>query len=441
MASPPADPLRDKLRRLRREEGGGKGPGREATVPAWLRRRLGRDAPGKGPAGDTGPRSVGEPADLEVFSRDEGEHAARIRTFTADHRHGDVALGDVVEASRETIALVARDPALEGLDPTRAVYLDIETTGLSGGAGTIPFLVALGSFCAEASGCSRFEMWQGFLRGPEEERALLAEVARRIRAGDGVVSFFGKSFDRHRLEDKMLVHGIEPPFEGRAHLDLYHPLRRLYGGAFEDGRLGTMEHELAGVQREDDLPGSFAPAAWFDFLGGRAHRLEEVFQHNLDDVLSLVTLAAHLGDTVAERRAGGGSLPGPALARARGLARLFAGRRDWTEALRWVDRALERDSAKERPWLLLRADLVRRTADWGEVLPLYEEIAEGERDEIAARALIEVAKLREHRAKDFAGALDAVGRARDVIRRAVVGSRRSRLLADCDHRASRLRKR
>jgi len=352
-----------------------------------------------------------------------------------------VALGDVVEASRETIALVARDPALEGLDPTRAVYLDIETTGLSGGAGTIPFLVALGSFCAEASGCSRFEMWQGFLRGPEEERALLAEVARRIRAGDGVVSFFGKSFDRHRLEDKMLVHGIEPPFEGRAHLDLYHPLRRLYGGAFEDGRLGTMEHELAGVQREDDLPGSFAPAAWFDFLGGRAHRLEEVFQHNLDDVLSLVTLAAHLGDTVAERRAGGGSLPGPALARARGLARLFAGRRDWTEALRWVDRALERDSAKERPWLLLRADLVRRTADWGEVLPLYEEIAEGERDEIAARALIEVAKLREHRAKDFAGALDAVGRARDVIRRAVVGSRRSRLLADCDHRASRLRKR
>ena len=40
------------------------------------------------------------------------------------------------------------------------------------------------------------------------------------------------------------------------------------------------------------------PAAWFDYLHGRPHRLEGVFQHNLDDVKSLVTLLAHVGREV-----------------------------------------------------------------------------------------------------------------------------------------------
>jgi uncharacterized protein YprB with RNaseH-like and TPR domain len=135
-----------------------------------------------------------------------------------------------------------------------------------------------------------FEIWQGFLPSPAEEAALLAETARRIRAASYVVSFFGKSFDRHRLEDKMRLYGIAPPFADKPHLDLYWPLRRLNKGRFADCRLRTLERELAGVTREDDLPGSFAPAAWFDYLGQRAHRLEGVFQHNLDDVKSLAVL-------------------------------------------------------------------------------------------------------------------------------------------------------
>src|SRR5262249_23502452 len=156
-----------------------------------------------------------------------------------------------------------------------------------GGAGTHVYLVGIGRFDGDA-----FEVWQGFARGPEEEAALLASCADRIRASSGLVTFFGKSFDRHRLQDKMRVHRIDPPFAERAHFDLYRACRGLYGRAFEDGRLATMERELCGVARERDLPGSFAPAAWFDFLAGREHLLEEVFRHNFDDVSSLVALAA-----------------------------------------------------------------------------------------------------------------------------------------------------
>src|SRR5690606_37563034 len=122
-----------------------------------------------------------------------------------------------------------------------------------------------------------FVLWQGFLRSPAEEHALLAATAELVGDRSALVSFFGKSFDRHRLEDKMRLFGVPAPFAGLPHLDLYHPLRRLYGAACRDGRLATMESTLCGHAREHDLPGSRAPEAWFDFLAGRPHRLEGVF--------------------------------------------------------------------------------------------------------------------------------------------------------------------
>ena len=157
------------------------------------------------------------------------------------------------------------------------------------GLGVFVYMVGLARFVPGG-----IEVWQGFMAGPEQEAALLEAVRARIAESAGVVSFFGKSFDRHRLEDKMRLHSIEPPFEGLPHLDLYHPLRRLFGKGFGDGRLQTMERELCGLVRPNDLPGSLAPEAWFDFLAGRAHRLEGVFQHNLDDVLSLIGLSQWL---------------------------------------------------------------------------------------------------------------------------------------------------
>jgi uncharacterized protein len=43
-----------------------------------------------------------------------------------------------------------------------------------------------------------------------------------------------------------------------------------------------------GSVREDDLPGSEAPAAWRDFLrAGAEHNLCRIAQHNADDLYSL----------------------------------------------------------------------------------------------------------------------------------------------------------
>lgn len=223
------------------------------------------------------------------LARGEGGAWARVEQLERTYRHGSFALEEVLAASRERLAERARDERLLDIDLERAVFLDTETTGLSGGAGTYVFLVGLGRFTRAG-----FELWQGFLPHPADEKTLLNETAARIFDASLIISFFGKSFDRHRLEDKMRLHGVAPPFEARVHLDLYHPLRRAHRGEFENCRLKTLERELVHVARGDDLPGSFAPAAWFDFLGKRPHRLEGVFRHNREDVLSLVSLAAHL---------------------------------------------------------------------------------------------------------------------------------------------------
>jgi len=263
-----SESLREKLARLRRE----------TELAPSVREQLLR-------------RAAREPLPVlpERLLREDSVLARR----TSSERHGGQLLADALAADRLVLAREARDERLAALDPADALYLDTETTGLSGGSGTYVWMVGLGSFAA-----GQFEVWQGFLSEPAEERPLLELVARRIAAAAYVVSFFGKSFDRHRLEDKMRLHGIAPPFNEKPHLDLYWPLRRRYRGHFADCRLRTLERELCQVERENDLPGSFAPAAWFDYLHGRPHRLEGVFQHNLDDVKSLATLLAHLGREV-----------------------------------------------------------------------------------------------------------------------------------------------
>ncbi len=266
-----------------------------ATTASDLQRRLARRSALLGAVDATAPLptvlelprrvDVGPP---ERLAASRGGAQARVSSFERAHAHGAHALEHGLAHDRALLAASARDPRFADIDLERAVYLDTETTGLSGGAGTYVFLVGLGTFTSAG-----FEVWQGFLDHPGNERALLQETAERIADASAIVSFFGKSFDRHRLEDKMRIHGVAPPFATTPHLDLYWPLRRANQGRFENCRLKTLERELAGVVRDDDLPGSFAPAAWFDFLGNRPHWLEGVFRHNLEDVLSLVALLPH----------------------------------------------------------------------------------------------------------------------------------------------------
>jgi uncharacterized protein YprB with RNaseH-like and TPR domain len=413
-----------RLARLRREERGreAESPG-SAVLPEWFTsRRAAAPSPLEGET-DLAGRTAGPPERLVEHTNARGSFASREELYGADHGHGDWCLAEVLAARAAELAWLAKDGRLEELDPARCVYLDIETTGLAGGAGTIPFLVALGRFEDGA-----FRLWQAFLRDPGEEAAALAEVAERIRAARGVVSFFGKSFDRHRLEDKMRLHGIAPPFAEQPHLDLYHPLRRLYRGAFLDGRLATFERELCGVERVDDLPGAFAPLAWLEFLGGRAHRLEAVFRHNELDVLSLVVLGAHLARTRTEVRGDGRALGGCGRARARAVAELHSARREHSEALEWLERGLVRAGSDEGGLWFRHAECLRRLGQRERALDEFLRLARERRDALGARAWAATLPLA-RRLKRADVEREALAHGPEAAERTLTGRARARTLA------------
>jgi uncharacterized protein YprB with RNaseH-like and TPR domain len=207
------------------------------------------------------------------------------------HAHGRA----VIDANQARLPLPAaaasRDPRFRDIDPASWLFIDTETTSLNSGAGVWVFMVGLGWFERDA-----FRIRQFLLADPGGERALLAAVHGRLEAAGAIVSFHGKSFDAPRLDDRFRLAGLEAAISGRPHLDLLHPLRRLHGERLADCRLRTMEEEILGFRRTDDLPGALCPEAYFAYLRGRPHRLADVFEHNRLDVLSLTALSGHLPD-------------------------------------------------------------------------------------------------------------------------------------------------
>jgi len=181
--------------------------------------------------------------------------------------------------------------------PPPLLFLDLETTGLAGGAGTQAFLV--GCAFAEADG---FRVRQFVLPGFEHERALLAEVAAWTRAHHGLVTFNGRTFDLPLIETRYLFHRLSFPLAGLPHLDMLHPARRLWkarpsiaGPPLDDDscRLSVLERHLAGVHRVGDVPGFEIPSRYFQFVrDGNARPLEAVLEHNRLDLLSLALVTA-----------------------------------------------------------------------------------------------------------------------------------------------------
>jgi uncharacterized protein YprB with RNaseH-like and TPR domain len=285
--------FKSRLRRMRREEGAAtrQRHAARAIVAGQLGRRSERLSRAMLEREDV---SQGDPRDLVREENALGACYSRVLRYELEHVHGEVALGDALLEPALPWRILARDEELEGFGLRGAVYVDTETTGLSGGAGTQVFLIGLGRFVEGG-----FELWQGFLRDPNEEPALLEACAQRVAGCVGIVSFFGKSFDRHRLHERFAYRGRVSPFLELPHLDLYWLCRRLQPHGAEDGKLRTMERLVAGVERPHDLPGSEAPAAWFAYQREQPHLLEPIFEHHRDDVLSLVTVAARLGQLCA----------------------------------------------------------------------------------------------------------------------------------------------
>jgi uncharacterized protein YprB with RNaseH-like and TPR domain len=192
------------------------------------------------------------------------------------------------------------------------IFFDLETTGLSGGAGTLAFLVGCGWFDGDGSFATR----QFLLARHADERMLLEAVADELARAGALVSFNGKSFDAPLLEGRYLFHRIAWRGRQLAHVDVLHPARRFWkprdggskGSRYDSGpqafyparpdsgcSLQALERQIVGARRQGDVPGFEIPARYFEFVrSGNAAPLEAVLEHNRLDLLTLAALTARL---------------------------------------------------------------------------------------------------------------------------------------------------
>lgn len=240
------------------------------------------------------------------------------RSFVVEHRFGpDEPCGRVPVrdlASRHLLG-VPHAPLLSPARPGRAsgdlageasadavqppfVFFDLETTGLSGGAGTHAFLVGLGRFDEDGGFVTR----QYLLVKYADERALLEAVGIELAGAGAIISFNGKSFDAPVLETRYLFHRLEWPGGRLPHFDAIYPARRFWA-ADENAScaLNVLEHKVLGARRTGDVAGFEIPARYFQFVrSGDARLLLSVLEHNRRDLLSLAGLTARLLELVAE---------------------------------------------------------------------------------------------------------------------------------------------
>lgn len=177
-------------------------------------------------------------------------------------------------------------PLPQRVAASRLVLFDTETTGLSGGTGTRAFMVGLARFEADGLAITQFTT-----ATMAAEASMLRAVLGALGEDAVLVSYNGKSYDRPLLGTRLRLARLADPLSRLPHLDLLHATRRRLRGTLPDCRLSTVERRWLGIVRDDDLPGSEAPAAWLHYLrGGSAAPLRRVGEHNAQDLASLAAL-------------------------------------------------------------------------------------------------------------------------------------------------------
>jgi uncharacterized protein YprB with RNaseH-like and TPR domain len=334
----------------------------------------------------------------EVVRTSLGEHFETERVWERHRRHGSIDISDLIELPEDLLERLS-DGAIPSSHPVKWAFLDTETTGLAGGAGTYAFLIGVGSI--DAGG---FRLRQFFMRDYGEEPSLLLRLHEHLARFDVLITYNGKAYDQPLLETRFRMSRARHPFDRMQHLDLLFGARRLWKLRLDSCRLVDLENQVLGVEREGDLPGEMIPYCYFEYLRTKhAFKLVPIFHHNAIDILSLACLTAIV--PFAFRHPEDAPLRhGPDFI---GLARWLAKADRGEEALRLLRRAVDMglpDSLLFRTlWDI--AAMERRAGRHDAALAAVTELA-ATRNPYRGRALEALAKHYEHREKNYSMALE-----------------------------------
>ena len=314
------------------------------------------------------------------------------RKYLPGYRHGRVSVADCLPPW-------TRFELLGGANG-KMLFLDLETTGIAGGAGTYAFLVGCGWFEGGV-----FRSRQFFLADFGAERALLEAVGEFAGNLACIVTYNGKTFDLPLLETRFSLQRMPTPFAEIAHVDMLHPARRMWRQDEVECRLTYLEQALCGHERESDVPGFEIPSRYFQYVrSGDARPLQAVLEHNRLDIVSLAMLTARAAQLLEE---------GPSTAmtsrEAFGLGRLYERAGLMDDALASYRRASGGGAGTIRVEALrAMAIMLRRLRRYQEAASTWGDLlaAPGCSPAYAREASEALAVHHEHRARDLEIARD-----------------------------------
>lgn len=328
--------------------------------------------------------------DADIVSTPLGEHVIIEKLFDSNFIHGDIALDSVFGISKKAFGLIGKDRAFESFNIQDTIFIDTETTGLSGGTGTYAFLIGVGFFTEQ-----NFKIVQFLMRDFDEEASLLYNLKDILRKFNCIISFNGKTFDLPLLYTRFLMNNIKRLKNDFLHLDLLFSARRVYKGRLQCLSLSSLEENIIGIKRYKDIPGSEIPSIYFKYLQDREPALlKPIVYHNQVDILSLVTLLSILADGIENPFYSKNIKDEDYYC----LARIYEDMGYINKSIECYKKAMVSYGTRERACTKLSL-LYKRLGNWKEAEKLWLLMVKSNINKIFS--LIELAKYYEHRVKNY----------------------------------------
>ncbi|WP_201713278.1 ribonuclease H-like domain-containing protein [Rossellomorea arthrocnemi] len=332
-----------------------------------------------------------------LYFIDEDFCIVKEKRYSIDYKHGDYTFKDFIKAVDAWQGFTGDHPlSSKGLSHDEMFFFDTETTGLGGGVGNTIFLLGHGRVTDK-----EVIVTQHFLPQPGNEIPLYHSFLRKVDYNT-LVTYNGKAFDWPQVKTRhTLIKDHVPKLPDFGHFDLYHGSRRLFKHKLESVKLINVERNILGFNRVDDVPGYLAPMIYFDYIDRKdPEGVLKVMSHNELDILSLITLYTHLTFQLLNVHE-----------RATGQERFEVGR--------WLEYTGNRNIAKERYEEIIKdneqpnyeaihqlALQYKREKQVEKAIELWEGIQEEAPVSIRKSALLELAKLYEHKTKNLQRALE-----------------------------------
>lgn len=299
-------------------------------------------------------------------------------SYALDVRYGRHKIGDGLAVDGETLYYLSRDEEFQGLDLGTALFFDLETTGLAGGTGTIPFLVGLGYYRDD-----KFVVAQYFLGDPSEEEKMLEELDAFFQEGKfrSVVTYNGKAFDVPLLETRYILKRRKYVLNEWPHLDFLFSARSLWKHKHESCRLFHLAREVVAADRSEDIPGAEIPQRYFNYLRtGDFGLIEPILYHNQEDILSLLGLVVAGAKLFKGERAAGEDEEGLDALDLVGVGRLFETAGEMDRSISIFERALN-GNLPAGIEVALKEKIsfhFKRAKNYEKAVPLWKDLSEKE---------------------------------------------------------------